>query len=91
MVYRVYVEKKPQFAHEAKGLENDIIKILQIKGLKSLRVVNRYDVENIDKDLFDYSKNTVFSEPQVDITADSLDFDGKIVFGVEFLPGQFAQ
>ena len=91
MVYRVYVEKKPQFAHEAKGLENDIIKILQIKGLKSLRVVNRYDVENIDKDLFDYSKNTVFSEPQVDITADSLDFDGKIVFGVEFLPGQFDQ
>ena len=91
MVYRVYVEKKPQFAHEAKGLENDIIKILQIKGLKSLRVINRYDVENIDKDLFDYAKNTVFSEPQVDITADSLDFEGKIVFGVEFLPGQFAQ
>ena len=49
MVYRVYVEKKPQFAHEAKGLENDIIKILQIKGLKSLRVVNRYDVENIEE------------------------------------------
>jgi len=91
MVYRVYVEKKPQFAHEAKGLENDIIKILQIKGLKSLRVINRYDVENIEKDLFDYAKNTVFSEPQVDITADSLDFDGKIVFGVEFLPGQFDQ
>ena len=91
MVYRVYVEKKPQFAHEAKALENDIIKILQIKGLKSLRVVNRYDVENIDKALFESAKNNVFSEPQVDIVNDSLAFCGKIVFGVEFLPGQFDQ
>ncbi len=91
MVYRVYVEKKPQFAHEAKALENDITKILQIKGLESLRVVNRYDVENIDKSLFDSAKNNVFSEPQVDIVNETLDFSGKIVFGVEFLPGQFDQ
>ncbi len=91
MVFRIYVEKKPEFAHEAQGLFNDLVKILQIKGLKGLRVVNRYDVENIDKDLFDYAKNTVFSEPQVDVTADQLDFSGKTVFGVEFLPGQFDQ
>ncbi len=91
MVYRVYVEKKAGFAHEASALKNDITKILQIKGLESLRVVNRYDVENIDKDLFEYAKNTVFSEPQVDILADSLEYDNKIVFGVEFLPGQFDQ
>ncbi len=91
MVYRVYVEKKVQFAHEAKALENDITKILQIKGLKSLRVINRYDVENIDEELFNYAKNTVFSEPQVDTVAEKIDLCSGVVFGVEFLPGQFDQ
>ncbi len=91
MVYRVYVEKRAQFAHEAKALENDITKILQIKGLKSLRVVNRYDVENIDAELFEYAKNTVFSEPQVDTVAEKIDLSSGVVFGVEFLPGQFDQ
>ena len=91
MVYRVYVEKKAQFAHEAKALENDITKILQIKGLKGIRVINRYDVENIDEALFDYAKKTVFSEPQVDTVAERIDLSKGVVFGVEFLPGQFDQ
>ena len=91
MVYRVYVEKKPEFAHEAKALENDIIKMLQIKGLKKLRVINRYDVENIDEKLFNYAKNTVFSEPQVDIVSDKLEAGESFVFAVEYLPGQFDQ
>ncbi|MBP3384638.1 MAG: hypothetical protein J6M22_04135, partial [Firmicutes bacterium] len=53
MVYRIYVEKKEAFAHEAASLKNDIIKLLQIEGLKGLRVVNRYDVENLDRELFE--------------------------------------
>ena len=89
MVYRVYVEKKSELAAEAKSLKNDLVKLLQIKGLKDLRVINRYDVENIDKELFDYCKGTVFSEPQLDIVSEELEVDSDAVFAVEFLPGQF--
>lgn len=91
MVYRLYVEKKNEFANEAKSLKNDIVNLLGIKSLTDLRIINRYDVENIDKDLFDYSKTTVFSEPQLDNAWEDEDFEGKNVFAVEFLPGQFDQ
>ncbi len=89
MVYRVYVEKKSELAAEAKSLKNDLVNLLQIKGLKDLRIINRYDVENIDKELFDYCKGTVFSEPQLDIVSEELKMDADCVFAVEFLPGQF--
>ncbi|WP_338546302.1 phosphoribosylformylglycinamidine synthase [Emergencia sp. JLR.KK010] len=92
MVYRIYVEKKKAFAHEAASLKNDIVKLLQIQNLQDLRIVNRYDVENLDRELFDYAVSTVFSEPQVDDTFETLDFAGADhVFAVEFLPGQFDQ
>ena len=91
MVYRVYVEKKPELANEARDLRYDIRHILQIKSLDSVRVINRYDVENIEKELFDYAVNTVFSEPQLDKVAFELDTDSAKVFAVEFLPGQFDQ
>lgn len=92
MVYRIYVEKKNEFANEAKSLKNDIVKLLQINGLKDIRIVNRYDVENLDKELFDYAVNTVFAEPQVDIAQEKLDLsDADYVFAVEYLPGQFDQ
>ena len=66
MVYRVYVEKKAGHTHEASGLLKEVQDFLQIKGLKNVRVLNRYDVENIEESLFAYGVNTVFSEPQVD-------------------------
>lgn len=92
MVYRIYVEKKKAFAHEAASLKNDIVKLLQIENLKDLRIVNRYDVENLDRELFDYAVGTVFSEPQVDTASETLDFtEADEVFAVEFLPGQFDQ
>ena len=91
MVYRLFVEKKQGFLHEANGLYSDIITFLGIKGLNKVRVINRYDVENIDVDLFNYAKTTVFSEPQVDNCYDALDTQGGIVFAVEYLPGQFDQ
>ena len=90
MVYRVYVEKKPGQTHEADGLLRQVRDFLQITGLKSVRVLNRYDVEKIDKDLFDYAVHTVFSEPQVDNVYFELP-QGQVVFAVEPLPGQFDQ
>ena len=67
MVYRVFVEKKPELANEAKALFSEITTILGIKNLEKIRVINRYDAENIAEDLFTYAINTVFSEPQQDI------------------------
>ena len=91
MVYRIFVEKKKELANEAKGLLKDINGLLQINSVTDARVINRYDVDMIEKDLFDYAVGTVFSEPQLDITSDTLDPQGATVFAVEFLPGQFDQ
>ena len=52
MVYRIYVEKKPGFDGEAQGLKHELVELVGIKGLKALRLLNRYDVEGIDRDLF---------------------------------------
>ncbi len=91
MVYRIYVEKKSEFANEAKSLKNDIINLLNITSLTDLRLLNRYDVENIDEELFEYSKKTVFSEPQLDIVTDEIENPSENIFAVEYLPGQFDQ
>ena len=68
MVYRIYVEKKNEFAHEAGSLLSDIKSFLGIPGIENVRVINRYDVENIEKELFEKCIDTVFSEPQLDNT-----------------------
>ncbi len=91
MVYRVYVEKKKELANEAKGLLSNINGLLQIKTVTDVRVINRYDVENIEKDLFDYAVSTVFSEPQLDIATAEIETNGATVFATEFLPGQYDQ
>ena len=90
MVYRVYVEKRPGLAVEAAVLLSDIRSFLGIRSIKALRLLNRYDVENIDGALFEEAKTTVFSEPQVDVTYDALPTADHI-FGVEYLPGQYDQ
>ena len=82
MVYRIYVEKKPELAGEAQSLKNDIVTLLRIPALTELRLLNRYDVENIDKELFDACRTTVFSEPQLDLVSDTLSTDGFTVFAV---------
>ena len=90
MVYRVYVEKKAGQTHEADGLMREIREFLQIQGLTSVRVLNRYDAENLEEELFSYAVRTVFSEPQVDdVSYDAP--EGQIVFAVEPLPGQYDQ
>jgi len=92
MVYRIYVEKKKEFAHEAGSLLSDIKDFLGIDSVENVRIINRYDVENIEEALFEQCINTVFSEPQLDNTSRELDKDGAgAVFAVEFLPGQFDQ
>ena len=90
MVYRVYVEKKAGQTHEADGLMREIREFLQIDGLTSVRVLNRYDAENLEEKLFNYAVNTVFSEPQVDDVSYETP-EGQIVFAVEPLPGQYDQ
>ncbi len=91
MVYRIFVEKKEGLAHEAMSLLSDVNSLLLIDSVKNIRILNRYDVENIDKDLFDYCKMTVFAEPQLDIVTDSFADENATVFAVEYLPGQFDQ
>ena len=91
MVYRIYVEKKPELANEAKALLSDVRGLLGIKSLENVRLFNRYDAENITKELFDYARGTVFSEPQLDIVTNELDLPDATVFAVEYLPGQFDQ
>ena len=92
MVYRVYVEKKRELAHEAKALLSDLKNLLGLKSLEDVRILNRYDVENIKEELFDYSVKTVFSEPQLDIVTMQLpSLSDEKVFATEYLPGQFDQ
>ena len=91
MVYRVFVEKKKELANEAKALLSDARTLLGISGLQDVRVLNRYDAENITPELFAYATKTVFSEPQLDIVTENAELGDAIVFAVEYLPGQFDQ
>ena len=91
MVYRIFVEKKEGLAHEASGLLSEIQNLLGISTLENVRIFNRYDAENITEELFNYSVNTVFSEPQLDIATAEVELPGAVVFAVEPLPGQFDQ
>ena len=91
MVYRVYVEKKEGLDNEARALLGEARSLLGISGLEKVRLFNRYDAEGLTADLFDYAKNTVFAEPQLDYVTAEVDADGAVVFAVEYLPGQYDQ
>ena len=88
---RVYVEKKPDFAVKAKELKHEVKHYLGIAA-DQVRVLIRYDVENVSDATYQKALQTVFSEPPVDdIYEESFDAEGGNVFSVEFLPGQFDQ
>ena len=92
MVYRVYVEKKLPFAAEAKDMAEQLRTLYHLTGVEKVRVINRYDVEEIAPELLETAKRTVFSEPQLDDVSEELNTDGAaLVFAVEYLPGQFDQ
>ena len=90
-VRRIYVEKKPEYAVEARQLLHEIRHILLIKSVTGLRLLNRYDVEGLADDLYRKCVPVVFSEPQLDLTYETLPEGGAAVFAVEYLPGQFDQ
>lgn len=92
-VRRVYVEKKPDFAVQAKELKHEIGSYLNIPGVTGVRVLIRYDVENISDDIFEKACRSVFSEPPVDVLyrEEFAAAGGARVFSVEYLPGQFDQ
>ncbi|MBN2911544.1 MAG: phosphoribosylformylglycinamidine synthase [Coprococcus sp.] len=92
-VKRVYVEKKPEFAVQAKELRHEVKSYLGIKTVKNVRVLIRYDVENLSDATFERACNGVFAEPPVDVLYRE-DFpreESDHIFSVEFLPGQFDQ
>ena len=91
MVFRLYVERKTNLVDETKGLVDEINNLLFIKSLTGIRMFNRYDVENIEADLFEKCKKTVFSEPQTDNIFDELPQEDAYIFAVEYLPGQYDQ
>ena len=91
MVYRIYVEKKEGLDNEARALLSEIRTFLGIDSVEKVRLINRYDAENITKELFDYAVDTVFSEPQLDNVFNQVENDGAVVFATEYLPGQFDQ
>ena len=92
-VKRVYVEKKPEFAVQAKELRHEVKSYLGIKTVKNVRVLIRYDVENLSDSTFERACNGVFAEPPVDVLyrEDFPHEESDHIFSVEFLPGQFDQ
>ena len=91
-VRRIYVEKKPPYAVQAKELAAEIKSYLGIRTVTGVRVLIRYDIENISEETYQKALATVFSEPPVDdVYEESFDLDGGVTFSVEFLPGQFDQ
>ena len=92
-VRRIYVEKKDAFAVKAEELQEEIQSFLGIEDVKGVRVLIRYDVENISDEVFERACRTVFSEPPVDTLYEE-SFEAAPdaqVFSVEYLPGQFDQ
>lgn len=91
-VFRIYVEKKPEFAVEAQSVLSDIKTALRI-DIENVRILNRYDADKLSEEVFEAAVNTVFSEPAVDTVCremPALKADER-VFAVEYLPGQFDQ
>lgn len=92
-IKRIFVEKKEGYNIEAKGLLKDFTQNLGIENLEDVRILNRYDIQLKEQNIYEYAKNTIFSEPPVDIVFEeniSLK-DDEFMFAVEYLPGQYDQ
>lgn len=93
-VYRCYVEKKTPYAVEANGVFHELTKTLLLDHVKGVRVINRYDIENIEETDWKNAVKTILSEPQVDDVYEETApcaMDDEWVLAVEYLPGQFDQ
>lgn len=91
-VFRIYSEKKPEFAVEAQSVLSDIQTALRL-NVNGLRILNRYDADHLSEEDFNAAISTVFSEPAVDVVYKELPklTEGERIFAVEYLPGQFDQ
>ena len=91
-VYRVYVEKRSEYAVEAKKIYNSIKSQLKIKELENLQVINRYDVSGVDFKTLQEGINIILSEPMVDdVILEDYPLENKKAFAIEYLPGQYDQ
>lgn len=92
-VRRVYVEKKGSYDVQQKALAHEIRNYLGIKDVEYVRILNRYDVENVSDETFERACNGIFAEPPVDVLwkEEAPVGSGDSLFSVEFLPGQFDQ
>ncbi len=92
-IKRVFVEKKEGFNVEALSLLSELKEHLQINKLESLRILYRYDVENITDEIYNLARKTIFAEPPVDNLFDeNIDVDeNSKIFAIEYLPGQYDQ
>ena len=93
MVRRVYVEKKPAYQVAAAQLTSELCDYLHLTDLAGVRVLIRYDIENVSEETYERAKNTIFSEPPVDDLYEETfpKQEGDLTFSVEYLPGQFDQ
>lgn len=91
-VRRIFVEKKPDFAIQARELQSEIRSYLGIRSVTGVRVLIRYDVENISEETYQKAIATVFSEPPVDdVYEEAFEAGSAQIFSVEYLPGQYDQ
>ena len=92
-VRRVYVEKKPEYAVRARELKEEIGSYLGVETVTGVRVLIRYDIENLSEEIYRQALVTIFSEPPVDFVYEEElpKAEGDVVFSVEYLPGQFDQ
>ena len=91
MISRLFVERKEGLAQEAEALFKDAKFLLGVDKIEKVRIINRYDVENVSYEILERAKRTVFSEPQTDNITEELKIDSDFVFATEYLPGQFDQ
>ena len=91
MVYRVYSERKQAFSHESEALKQDLVTLHGIKGLEDIRILRRYDVENVTEETFKSSVNGIFSDIRTEEHFFTLPEDRDYAFAAEFLPGQYDQ
>ncbi len=92
-VRRIFVEKKPDYAVKAGELREELESYLGISTMENVRVLIRYDIENLSQETYEKAKVTIFSEPPVDLVYEEAfpENPGDLVFSVEYLPGQFDQ
>lgn len=93
LVHRIYVEKRKEYAVESTELFHNLKTQLKLNNLKFVKLINRYDVQGVSVEALEKGISIILSEPMVDdvIMEDYPNPDNNIIFGIEYLPGQYDQ